>query len=126
MWADFAGSHVNTIYSYSFSTNCWRKKDITLPVALSNCSCVLTNDQQHIIILGGIYDTEAELADHDGTDVIYVWNLKHNTIKQSGIKCPAPWVGSQDLDLEARITPINVKVCVLIVTIQTVLVKSPN
>eukprot|EP01083_Nonionella_stella_P104943 301389_1 len=107
------GNHMNTIYSYSFSDNNWKKTDVILPKGLANFGCVLSNDQQCIIILGGSCNGESlygrgELSKHSKTSNIYVWSLKNNTIKKSKIQCPVPAC------YEARITPVNIKAEVLI------------
>eukprot|EP01083_Nonionella_stella_P013682 38491_1 len=106
MWDNFAGTHKNAIWIYSLDDKRWMENDVSLSMGLSDFGCVLTNDQQYVIIMGGSYDVQEidyHEAEHGETDNIYVWDLKHNTIKKSKIKCAVPAM------YKACITPINMK-----------------
>ncbi|ETO29002.1 hypothetical protein RFI_08123 [Reticulomyxa filosa] len=58
----------NQVYKYSMSEKQWMKFEQTLPISLSDCTAVLSNDGTYVHILGG-FDGEKKLSIHIKTKV---------------------------------------------------------
>ncbi|ETO14237.1 hypothetical protein RFI_23131, partial [Reticulomyxa filosa] len=62
------GATVNEVYQYSISDDKWTKYEQTLPMALRDCTVVLSDDNAFVHIIGG-FDGENKLAIHMKADV---------------------------------------------------------
>ena len=78
------GKRLDVIYKYSLSTKTWGKLDTKLPHKMNYFGCVITMDEQYIIILGGFTMECGATWD----DKIWVLSLKSMSFRECKIKLP--------------------------------------
>ncbi len=73
---------VDYILEFNMNTKQWNKLEVTLPQKMSYISCTMAINNKYVLLFGG-WDGERCYDD------IYIYSLKHKTIRQSKMKCPS-------------------------------------
>ena len=82
-----SGTCYDSIWRYSLDTKKWDLLDCKMPKRLEGFGCVITTDEQYVIIFGG-WSTNKAGKHGKRTDDIYVLNLMEMEWKECRLKCP--------------------------------------
>ena len=82
----FVPQTLNDIHRYSMITSTWTKLRVKLPYKLKHFGCVITKDQEYIIILGGYYAKGG--GGISANDQIFVLSMNCMKFRESQIRLP--------------------------------------
>ena len=83
-WNTMNGINSNIIYKYNINNKRWYKLSTLLPFNLNGFGYDCTISEQYIIIFGGV----KYIQDKNGSNNIYIFNIKTESIKKIDLKCP--------------------------------------
>ena len=78
----------DTIYSFNVQCSKWTKLPQTLPSPLCRFGCILSKNDEYILIFGGEVSSTKSSTSSVITDKIYVLNMKTMQFNESTIRCP--------------------------------------
>ena len=81
------GTYHDSIWRYSLDKKKWDLLDCKMPKRLEGFGCVITTDEQYVIIFGG-WSTNKAGKHGKRTDDIHVLNLMEMEWKECRLKCP--------------------------------------
>eukprot|EP01084_Bolivina_argentea_P107833 192770_1 len=74
--------YVDYILEFNMNTKQWNKLSVSLPKKTTDMCCTMAINNKYILLFGG-YKSGIYYDD------IYIYSLKHKTLRQSKIKCPS-------------------------------------
>ena len=80
-YASDVNGHIDTIWKYCIPKQSWIRLNVKLPQKMNSFGCVITKNQQYIIIMGGFGNGEYH-------DEIFIFDLKVMKIRESKTKLP--------------------------------------
>ncbi len=77
-------NYLNHILTFNLNTKQWTKLPVSLPNKMGGIACTMVVNNTCVLLFGGW-----NWGDRTFYDNIYIYFVKHQTLKQSKMKCPS-------------------------------------